>query len=148
MSIERCHLQKQDPCQERWRMILARLWVNGLRSNATPLELCKLDIVSTSNNLWVRRATLIVISLVLRHHTHWEEPQASTDKEFYNYIERACQCPLALNCLRNPTLAESSNTTLEDEPTMWPLKVLRRPDVILGWKLATLEEMYPQDNMP
>jgi hypothetical protein len=29
----------------------ARLWVNGLRSNATPLELCKLDIGSASNNL-------------------------------------------------------------------------------------------------
>jgi hypothetical protein len=26
--------------------MLARLWTNGLRSNVTPLELCKLDIVS------------------------------------------------------------------------------------------------------
>jgi hypothetical protein len=51
MSIERCHLQKEDPCQERQRMMLARLWVNGLRSNATPLELCMLDIGSTCNNL-------------------------------------------------------------------------------------------------
>jgi hypothetical protein len=32
-------------------MMLARLWVNGLRNNATPLELYKLDIGSTSNNL-------------------------------------------------------------------------------------------------
>jgi hypothetical protein len=30
--------------------MLARLWVNRLRSNATPLELCKLDIGSTCNN--------------------------------------------------------------------------------------------------
>jgi hypothetical protein len=28
------------------------------------------------------------------------------------------QCPLALNCLGNPTLAESSRTTLRDELTM------------------------------
>jgi hypothetical protein len=30
--------------------MLVRLWLNGLRSNATPLELCKLDIRSTRNN--------------------------------------------------------------------------------------------------
>jgi hypothetical protein len=30
---------------------IARLWVNGLRSDVTPLELYNLDIVSTSNNL-------------------------------------------------------------------------------------------------
>jgi hypothetical protein len=28
------------------------------------------------------------------------------------------------------------------------LKILRRPDAIFGWKLATLEEMYLEDNMP
>jgi hypothetical protein len=32
-------------------MIVARLWMNKLRSNATPLELYKLDIKSKSNNL-------------------------------------------------------------------------------------------------
>jgi hypothetical protein len=31
--------------------VLARLWVNGLRSNATPLEHYKLDKVSTCDNL-------------------------------------------------------------------------------------------------
>jgi hypothetical protein len=25
MSIKRCHLKKEDPCKERWRMMLARL---------------------------------------------------------------------------------------------------------------------------
>jgi hypothetical protein len=39
------------PNQERWRMLLARIWVNRLKSNATLLELCKLDIGSTSINL-------------------------------------------------------------------------------------------------
>jgi hypothetical protein len=44
-------------------------------------------------------------------------PQASADKEHSNCVERGhltYQCPLALNCLRNPTLAEISKTTLED----------------------------------
>jgi hypothetical protein len=27
------------------------------------------------------------------------------------------------------------------------LKILRRPDVPFKWKLVTLEEMYPEDNM-
>jgi hypothetical protein len=47
--------------------------------------------------------------------------QASTDKKCYNYIEEdhlTCQCPLALNRLGNPTLAESSKMTLEDESMM------------------------------
>jgi hypothetical protein len=47
--------------------------------------------------------------------------QASTDKKCYNYIQKGhltSQYPLALNCLRNPTLAEISKTTLEDELTM------------------------------
>jgi hypothetical protein len=30
---------------------VSRLWMNELRSNATPLELCKFDIVSTRNNI-------------------------------------------------------------------------------------------------
>jgi hypothetical protein len=43
--------------------------------------------------------------------------QASTNKKCYSYEERGHlthQCPLALNCLGNSTLAESSRTTLED----------------------------------
>jgi hypothetical protein len=47
-------------------------------------------------------------------------PQASTDKEYSNCVERGhltCQCPLVLNCLRNPTLAKISRTTLEDKST-------------------------------
>jgi hypothetical protein len=47
--------------------------------------------------------------------------QASTDKEYYDYIKRGhltCQCPFVLNYLRNPTLVEISKTTLEDELTM------------------------------
>jgi hypothetical protein len=45
-------------------------------------------------------------------------PQAYTNKEYYNCIERGhltCQCSLAPNCLRNPTLAEISKMTLEEE---------------------------------
>jgi hypothetical protein len=68
--------------------MLARLWANGLRSNTTPLEFRELDLESTCNNLWVRRATLIEISLVLSHRPHTKEPQASTDKKCYNYEER------------------------------------------------------------
>jgi hypothetical protein len=46
---------------------------------------------------------------------------SSTDKKCYNNVERGHltqQCPLALNYLRNPTLAESSRIMLEDESTM------------------------------
>jgi hypothetical protein len=49
--------------------------------------------------------------------------QASTDKKCYNYIKKehlTCQCSSVLNYLGNPTLAESSKTTLEDESTMSP----------------------------
>jgi hypothetical protein len=66
--------------------------------------------------------------------------QAYTNKKCYNYVEKGHlphQCPLALNYHRNPTLAESSKMMLEDESAMSP-----------PWKLATLEEMYPKDNMP
>jgi hypothetical protein len=47
--------------------------------------------------------------------------QASTDKKCYKCVKKGhltCQCPLALNCLRNPTLAEISKMTLEDGSTM------------------------------
>jgi hypothetical protein len=47
--------------------------------------------------------------------------QASTDKKCYNCVQKGhltYQCPLARNCLRNPTLAEISKTMLEDESTM------------------------------
>jgi hypothetical protein len=28
------------------------------------------------------------------------------------------------------------------------LKIPKRPEVVFGWKLATLEETYSEDNMP
>jgi hypothetical protein len=51
----------------------------------------------------------------------YRRTQASTDKKCYNYVERVHlthQCPLASNCPRNPTIAETSKTTLEEESTM------------------------------
>jgi hypothetical protein len=53
----------------------SRHWTNVLRSNVTPLEPCKLDIVSTGNNPWVIWDTLIGIPLVLIHHPHSEGPK-------------------------------------------------------------------------
>jgi hypothetical protein len=47
--------------------------------------------------------------------------KAFTNKMCYNYVQKCqltYQCPLALNCLRNPTLAKISKMTLEDEVTM------------------------------
>jgi hypothetical protein len=47
-------------------------------------------------------------------------PQASTDKEYYNYIERdhlTRHSSLVLNRHRSPTLAERSRTTIEEEST-------------------------------
>jgi hypothetical protein len=43
-------IKKMPPIEGRPSGV-AKLWVNGLRRNATPLELCKLDIRSTWNNL-------------------------------------------------------------------------------------------------
>jgi hypothetical protein len=46
---------------------------------------------------------------------------AFIDKKCYKYLQKGHltrQYPLTLNCLRNPTLAEISKTTLEDESTM------------------------------
>jgi hypothetical protein len=101
--------------------MLVRLWLNGLRSNVTPLKHCKLDIGNTCNNLSVRRVTLIGISLVLFHRHHMEGPQTSTDKKCYNHEERGHltrECPLALNYFGNFALTETSKTTIEDESTM------------------------------
>jgi hypothetical protein len=81
----------------------------------------------------------------------YESTQSFTDKKCSHYVERGHltrYCPLASNCLRNPTIAESSNTTLEDELTMQSLNILRRADVVFAWKLVTLEETYPEDNVP
>jgi hypothetical protein len=81
----------------------------------------------------------------------YESTQSSTDKKCSHYVETGHlthYCPLAPNCLRNPTIAEESNTTLEDELTMQPLNILRGPDIVFRWKLATLEETYPEDNVP
>jgi hypothetical protein len=47
-------------------------------------------------------------------------PQASTDKEYYNYVERGHltrQCSVVLNHHRSPTLAEKSRMTIEEEST-------------------------------
>jgi hypothetical protein len=47
--------------------------------------------------------------------------QASTDEKCYKCIKKGhltCQFPLALKCLRNPTVVEISKMTLEDESTM------------------------------
>jgi hypothetical protein len=52
-----------------------------------------------------------------------------------------------LNYLGNPALAESSKTTLEDESNIYP-KDTQKAHVVFGWKLLTLEEMYPEDDMP
>jgi hypothetical protein len=51
----------------------------------------------------------------------YERNQASTDKKCYNYVERGHfthQCPLVLNYLGNPALAESGMMMLEDESTI------------------------------
>jgi hypothetical protein len=47
-------------------------------------------------------------------------PQASTDKEYYNYVERGHltrQCSLVLNHHKSPTVVERSRTTIEEEST-------------------------------
>jgi hypothetical protein len=67
MAIKKMPSGEGRPLSRKWRMMLARHWMNELRSNTWPLELSKLDIVSTSNNLWVRWATFIGISLFLFH---------------------------------------------------------------------------------
>jgi hypothetical protein len=75
----------------------------------------------TSDNLWVRQAILLGISLVLSHHPHLEGPKPLLTWRWCNYIERGHlthQCSLVLNHLGNSTLAESSRMTLEDESTM------------------------------
>jgi hypothetical protein len=71
-------------------------------------------------------------------------PQASTEKEYYNCVERGhltCQCPLAPNYLRNPTLTEISKMTLDEESPCNP-KDTQKANVVVGWKLMTLGEMY------
>jgi hypothetical protein len=50
MPIKRYHPQKKEHYQEKGKTLLERLWTNGLRSNTTPQESCKMDIGSTSNN--------------------------------------------------------------------------------------------------
>jgi hypothetical protein len=75
--------------------------------------------------------------------------QASTNKKCYNCVERSSPrlYPLALDCLRSPTIVKSSRTTLEDESTMKPRRY-SKTNVVFGWKLVTLREMYSEDNMP
>jgi hypothetical protein len=45
------------------------------KKQRTPLEFYKLEVVSSSNNVWVAWATLIGISLVLFHHLHSQGPK-------------------------------------------------------------------------
>jgi hypothetical protein len=72
--------------------------------------------------------------------------QASTNKKCYNYIKRGYftyQCRLALNCLGSPPsqVGQHLRMSLPCNP-----KNNQGPDVI-EWKFATLEEMYPKDDM-
>jgi hypothetical protein len=48
----------------------------------------------------------------------------------------------------NPTIAKTSKMMIKDKLAMQPLKILWRPDVVSEWKLVTLEETYPEDNVP
>jgi hypothetical protein len=98
-----------------------KLWGNGLRKKR-----------DTPRDLQVGYRKHMQQPLSEMSHTHRDffsfvapplvrMTQASTDKKCYNYVQKChltCQCPLALNCLRNPTLAEISKTMLEDESTM------------------------------
>jgi hypothetical protein len=119
MSIKRCHLQKEDSYQERWRMMLARLKINGLRSIMTPRDLQD------------EHRKLMQQPLSGMSHTHriffgfvlppfYERTQASTDKKWCNYVERGQlthQCSFVLNRHRSPTLAKRSRTTIQEEST-------------------------------
>jgi hypothetical protein len=101
--------------------MLATLWVNGLRMKC-----------DTPRALQVGYRKHIQQPLSEMSHTHRDffgfvappslrRTQASTDKKCYNCVQKGhltCQCTLALNCLRNPTLDEISKTTLEDESAM------------------------------
>jgi hypothetical protein len=69
----------------------------------------------------------------------YESTPSSTDKKCYNLVERGNlthQCSLALNCIGNPTLAESSKTSLRMSQPCNP-KDTQDANVGFRWKLAT-----------
>jgi hypothetical protein len=131
MSIKKMPPTEGRPGQERRRMMLARLWVNELRSNVTPLELCKLDIRSTRNNFWVRWATLIGIALVLFHCPHSEGPSLHRQEV------------LQLNYRGNSTLSQAKHEYARRWVDQVTPKDAQRSMSLLEWKFATLEEMCP-----
>jgi hypothetical protein len=102
-------------CQEKPRVMLAKLWVNKLRKKH-----------DTPRALQVGYRKHMQEPLSEMSHTHRDffgfvappsvrRAQASTDKKCYNCVQKGhltCQYPLALNCLRNPTLAKINKTTL------------------------------------
>jgi hypothetical protein len=96
------------------RTMLVRHWMNGLRSNVTPLEPYKLDIASTNNNPWVRWATLIGNALVLIHHPHSEGPKP--------LLTRGATTKLSWKLY---TIPSEERTMLEDESAKQPLKMPR-----------------------
>jgi hypothetical protein len=112
--------------------MLEILWVNRLRSNATPLELCKLDIRSMRNNLWVRFATLIGIPFVLFHCPHSEGPSLHRQEV------------LQLNCHGNSTLSQVKHEYAKRWVNQVAPKDAQRSMLLLEWKFATLEEMCPR----
>jgi hypothetical protein len=132
MPIKKMPPTEGRPGQERWRMTLVRLWVNGLRSNATPLELYKLDIRSTRNNLWVRWATLIEIPLVLFHCPHSEGPSLHRQEV------------LQLNWHGNSTLSQVKHEYARRWVDQVTPKDAQRSVLLLEWKFATLKEMCPE----
>jgi hypothetical protein len=76
--------------------------------------------------------------------------QASIDKKCYNYIERdhlTHQCPLALKHLGKHYLSRVKQDYARRRIDHITPKIPKRHDVIFLWKLATLEEVYPEDNM-
>jgi hypothetical protein len=77
--------------------------------------------------------------------------QASTDKKCYNYIERGHlthQCPLELKHLGKHYLSRVKQDYARRRIDHITPKIPKRRDVVFyRWKLATLEEVYPEDNM-
>jgi hypothetical protein len=143
MPIKRCHPRKEDPYKERGRMMLARHWMNKLRSNVRPLEPSNFDIVSLSNNLWMRWATLIVIYLVLFHNPQLKGSKPPL-KKCYNYIERGHLTSQWLNLHWHPTKlyhipSQVGPWSKMSEPSNpWRCSEV---DVVFECKFATLEEM-------
>jgi hypothetical protein len=88
------HPWKEEPYQETGRLMLPSHWMNGLRSNMRPVEPSKLDIVSTSNNFWVRWATLIGISLVFSTALIQKDPSLHWQEVLQLHRERSPRQPI------------------------------------------------------